>query len=332
MKTFILFAFFFALGSAVNAQYIPNSGQAFQFASLYNPAFTGMETYNDLKLGYRYQWTGFKENAPKFINLSYNFRIKEPMDLTFNSLRSSQQDILKSIPKSKQLIHGLGFAVFNETVGLISRVGGGVNYAVHYPLTSKIKLSGGASAIIENTKLKVDEIYLGNNPDPDPFYDNLLKGGTSQTNLGLRAGFLVYSSKFYAGFSYYPLLNTSIKSSDLNYQQNFYRGSFQVGATYPISAEAILKPSIIGLLRMDNKVTIDYNLKLFLMNRAWAGLTYRDIKSGVVSAGFNINERFAASYSYEFSMGKLKGFSGGSHELVLAAKFNNFRKDIQRTW
>src|SRR6267143_2611708 len=72
---------------AADAQYVPTSSQPFQFASLYNPAFTGIEPYGDLRLGYRNQWTGFGSNAPKFIQLAYNFRVQQPADLDRKSTR-----------------------------------------------------------------------------------------------------------------------------------------------------------------------------------------------------------------------------------------------------
>src|SRR5687767_12752525 len=93
--------------AVAEAQYLPNSSQAYQFASVYNPAFTGVENYGDLKLGYRYQWTGFGDNAPKFINMVYNIRLNQPGDLKRNSLRTSVSYDDK-LPISKRMIHGLG--------------------------------------------------------------------------------------------------------------------------------------------------------------------------------------------------------------------------------
>src|SRR5687767_5857234 len=98
-----------------HAQYLPNSSQAFQFASVYNPAFTGVENYGDLKLGYRYQWTGFGNNAPKFMNIAYNIRLNQPVDLKRNSLRTSNP--YYKLPISQRVIHGLGVSLFNENVG-----------------------------------------------------------------------------------------------------------------------------------------------------------------------------------------------------------------------
>ncbi|MEP6737493.1 MAG: type IX secretion system membrane protein PorP/SprF, partial [Chryseolinea sp.] len=154
MARFLLTICIFLLGNTLFAQYIPNSNQSFQFAPLLNPAFSGIEGYRDLKLSYRYQWSGFGGNAPKYLNLAYNFRIKEPLDLTLHALRTNSSNTAKkkndNVPILKKVIHGFGVNVFNESIGAIKRSGGGINYAFHYPLTNTLKLSVGVGAMIDN--------------------------------------------------------------------------------------------------------------------------------------------------------------------------------------
>src|SRR6478609_2569788 len=89
MRIFLHTALFAFLVSNVQAQFIPNSAQPFQFASAYNPAFAGIDNFADLKLSYRYQWSSLGPDAPRFINLAYNVRLKQPLDLSYNSLRTS---------------------------------------------------------------------------------------------------------------------------------------------------------------------------------------------------------------------------------------------------
>src|SRR5262245_56738255 len=110
-------------------QYIPNNSQAFQFASLYNPGFTGVERFGDLKLSYRYQWTGFGPNAPKFVNLSFNMRLKNPVDLAYNAMRTSNPNMMRAqnMPAGKKIIHGFGTNVFQWGDGIIEAYGAGVS-------------------------------------------------------------------------------------------------------------------------------------------------------------------------------------------------------------
>jgi type IX secretion system PorP/SprF family membrane protein len=314
----------------LHAQYIPNNSQGYQFMSMFNPAFSGVENFGDLKLSYRYQWAGF-EGAPKFINLSYNGRLKQPVDYSFNSLRvsNSRAANARSVPKARGMIYGFGVNVFQYQDAILNSVGGSLSFSVNYPLSQKIRISGGASTLLENRKLNINNVDV---VDPDPFLEHLKESGTSQTDLNLRAGFLIYGDNFYVGASYLPIVNIAIQSSDLTMEKPFYRGSFQLGYAFSASKEIELRPSVLGLMLIDNSFEIDYNLKAYIQNKIIAGLTYRDVKAGVLLLGFNLNEKLTVTYSYEMSFGNFQKFNDGSHELVLAARLKNLRKYNAYLW
>jgi type IX secretion system PorP/SprF family membrane protein len=315
----------------LSAQYIPNNSQGYQFISVFNPAFTGLENYDDLKLSYRYQWAGFGEYSPKFINLSYSKRIKQPLDMAYNAQRLSSYagSGMEQLPRSKKIIHGLGGNIFQSTVGVLKSIGGSINYSLNYPLTKMSRLAFGVSALVENRKLDVREVSVR---DPDEYYNYLLRSSTSQTDLNIRTGVLLYGERFYIGASYLPLVNIALQSSDLAMEEPFYRGSAQAGVSFPINADLVIKPSVLALLQMNNELVMDYSAKAYIQNKVFFGLTYRSIKSGVALLGFNLNETFAASYSYELSVGDFKKFDDGSHELVLAARLNNLKRFTQFIW
>lgn len=328
-------------------QYIPNSSQNFQFAPNFNPAFTGIEGYQDLKLAYRYQWAGLGDGAPKFINAAFNFRIKEPLDLTLNAIRTSMaKNQNNEIPKVKRIIHGIGVNVFSEQEDLIKRLGGGVNYAFHYPITKKLRLALGVNATLYNSRIDVNGINFGLGPDGQPidiFDDQIvqeLQAGSSFTNLGVRAGLLVYASRFYFGFSYLPIINKGLNNPNTGLgdietaigSPKNYKAVFQGGYTFPVSATMDVKPSVLALMQIDNTFLIDYNVKVFIQEKMWFGLTYRDVKSMIGILGFNLNEKLGASYSYELSSSNARQFLGGSHELVLSVRLNNFKRQKQLTW
>lgn len=331
MKTIFRTLILLMISVSVRAQYVPNNAQSFQFMPLYNPAFSGIETFNDLKFSYRYQWSGFGSYSPKFINLSYNTRLIEPLDLAYNSLRLSDPSAMnpENLPRSKRMIHGLGGSIFHSEIGVLKSVGANVNYSIHYPVSKHARFAIGASAVIENRKLDVGEVTVR---DPDPFYNHLLSSSTSQTDLNLRAGVLLYGEDYYIGFSYFPLLYQVLAASELAMTEPFYRGSLQAGVVVPLNADVTLKPSILALMQMNSKFVIDYNLKAFFRQNIWLGLTYRDIQSGVAIIGWNFDDRLSASYSYEMSLGQFKQFNDGSHELVLSLRLNNFKKYPQYTW
>lgn len=328
----ILWVILLMITASARAQYVPNNAQGFQFMPLYNPAFAGIENFNDLKLSYRYQWAGFGQYSPKFLNLSYQTRLIEPLDLAYNSLRLSVPAATspENLPPARRMIHGLGGNLFHSEIGVLKSIGASVNYSIHYPLSEKARFAGGLSLVIENRKLDVSEVTVRD--AADPLYNHLLGSSTSQTDMNLRAGILLYSENYYLGATYLPVLYSVLEASDLAMTEPFYLGSIQAGVALHLNPDVILKPSILALVQMNKDFVIDYNAKAFFRENIWLGLTYRDIKSGVAIVGWNFDERLSASYSYEMSLGEFKQFNDGSHELVLSMRLNNFRKYSQYTW
>lgn len=332
MKRFVTLALLIVCAE-VSAQYLPNNSQVFQFSPILNPGFSGIENFNDLKFSYRYQWTSFGDFSPKFINLSYNARLKQPLDMSYNSLRISDPSRVRAqgIPRGKRIIHGLAGHLFQSKIGIIESIGGGATYALHYPIVKQWRLSLGMSGFIENRKLDMAEVTV-RDPDNDKFYNHLLNSSTSQTDFNLRAGVLLYTSDFYFGFSYLPLVYAAIQSSDLAFEEPFYKATIQAGYAIQVNPDLAFKPSVLALLQLDNSIAYDLSVKAYIQNKVWGGITYRSVKSGVGMVGFNFNEKFSASYSFELSFGEFQQYSGGSHEIVLGMRLNNLKKQSQYTW
>jgi type IX secretion system PorP/SprF family membrane protein len=323
----------FSLISTVSlAQYIPTSNQAYQYLSLFNPAFAGVEKYTDLKLSYLDQW-GNLPGSPKTINVVLTMRLNQPLDLSNSSLRPgnpSQVGNPDFIPKKKRIFHALAANAFNQQFGPTQLSGGGLTYSFHYPLSKKLTLSGGTSAIIESVKVDPNSITFRD--DNDPYTQYLLNNNVKQTDLNIRAGVLLYGKNFYVGASYFPVLNKSIQSTNTLGDHPFYRASVQLGYSFPVSANLILKPSAVALVQMDNTFSVDYSLKAYIQNKLMLGACYRNIQTAVFFLGFSINDLLGVSYSYEMSLNGFKQFNDGSHELVLSVKLNNFKKLNPYAW
>jgi type IX secretion system PorP/SprF family membrane protein len=313
------------------AQYVPNNGQAYQLSSVFNPAFTGIEEFGDLKLSYRYQWSGFGANAPTFMNLSFNTRLKQPLDLKYNTMRMSRPSVVqeKNVPKKKRTIHGLSFHIFQSKFGAIKQLGGALGYAWHIPLSSKLKLAVGASSIIENRKIQLSEITFDK---PDPFYQHLLNSPSSQLDLSARAGMLLYAKRFYLGVSYLSVINESIEASDVAFEESFYTASLQTGFAFSTATGITIKPSILAYLQKNNKMTVDYNVKAYFQHNMMAGISYRSVRSGVIMLGIQATNFLMVNYSYEISLGDFRQFSNSTHELLLGLRINNFKKLPYYTW
>ena len=283
------------------AQYVPSSNQGYQYLALYNPGFSGIENFTDIKLSYLYQWANLP-TAPKTINLTISQRLNQPVDLSNSSLRPSSTANVSNpvfIPRRKRIFHAIGGNAFNQTYGPLVISGGGLNYAIHYPLSKKIRLSGGVAGIIES--IKIDPSSIDVRDAADPYMAFLQNNNVKQTNLNVRAGLVLYGKNFYFGLSYFPILNKTIAAGNRLGSSQFYKGSVQMGYSFAASSSLTLKPSILGMLQMNNKLTADYSIKAYIQNKLMLGFGYRDIQSGVVYLGMNINEFMSFNYSYEIS-------------------------------
>jgi len=324
----------FLLTGWVHAQYVPHHVQSFQFASVYNPAFTGVERVSDLRLSYRHQWTGYGSMAPRFFNASYQMRLSEPPDLEHNALRVSTPMALREseMPLGKKLITGFGGHIFQSSIGVLQSIGIGVTGSAQYPVSEDVRVSAGLGFILHDQRMDLTDVYLGRDADPDMFFDNLRGGGSGETNLNVRAGVAVYGKNFYAGLSYLPLLNTRIKKSDVTYTQNEYRYAVQAGYSFTVNPSFALRPSVLLLASGDGKDLLDFQVKGFIQERVWAGLSYRTVKAAAAMAGFNFNSFVSGAYAYEFSLGEFQQFTDGSHEIVVGFRFGNIRGRKPYLW
>ena len=315
-------------GTLVRAQFVPNSSQAFQLAPAFNPAFTGVEGFTSIKIGYRSQWASFP-GAPQFLNLVATHRINHPADVTHNALRSGTPITTDEIPRSKRIVHGLGATLMhnsNGSQGIIETLEGGVTYAIHYPLNSGYFLAGGVAFNYGNMRIRWDKIVLN---DPDQFIDKAQ--GSSYTNYNARAGILLYSPRLYVHAAYLQLFSDT-KTGALTEIGYRYKATAGAGVRFALSPLVELRPSLLAVMDQYDNIDIDYSLKMYYEERAWGGFSYRDNGFAALILGFEFNSLVGVSYSYEISTGGLQGFNNGSNELILGLKLANFRKQTPYTW
>ncbi|HEX8060762.1 MAG TPA: PorP/SprF family type IX secretion system membrane protein, partial [Cyclobacteriaceae bacterium] len=293
-------------------------------------AFTGIDPFGDIRLAYRSQLGTYGGNSPTFFNGVYQFRLNQPYSANVNSFRTgtTRPD---HATRASGVVHGMGVNVFDEELGVMARRGAGLSYAFHFPITQKLMLAVGTSVMVENLRLDPDKIYLGANADPDPVYQQILNGKTSNVQLNSRAGAVLYSDAFYIGIAYLPVWKFNVRDASWMTANSFYKATFQGGYNFRVSENLQVKPSLMGYVNAGGHVNLDYAAKVYIHNVVWAGAMYRDTQMGVAQLGFNINKTFTAAYSYEVSTGAWK-FGSGSHELVLGIRMNNFKNQSNYIW
>src|SRR5690606_4801336 len=310
------------------AQMLPNSSQSFQLAPTYNPAFTGVEPFTSIKLGYRSQWASFP-GAPQFLNLVATHRVNQPADVTHNALRSGAPITTDEIPRGKRIVHGLGLNLLhisNGAQGIIETMEGGLSYALHYPLNSGYFIAAGVGLNYGTMRIRWDKIVLN---DPDQFFDN--SRNSNYRNINVRAGLLLYAPRFYLHAGYLQVY-TDNQTGELTQVGYRYKATAGGGVRFTVSPLVELRPAVMAVIDEFDNIDMVYSLKLYYEDRARGGLASRDNGFAAITLGFEFNSLVGVSYSYEISTGDLQGFNSGSNEIVVGLKLANYRKLNPYTW
>ncbi|NJL15669.1 MAG: PorP/SprF family type IX secretion system membrane protein, partial [Microscillaceae bacterium] len=144
--------------------------QRFQFSQymlnnfLLNPAVAGAYDYIDVRAGFRNQWTGF-EDAPRSFFLSGHFspRIfkRDKAELVLPTIGTIDYHLGKGT-KASALSGGFGGLFVYDQTGPISRIMFSLSYALHFPISDKLKASLGLQGGFIQYRLNNDELV----PDP----------------------------------------------------------------------------------------------------------------------------------------------------------------------
>ena len=113
-------------------------------------------------------------------------------------------------------------------------------------------------------------------------------------------------------------------STDAFYMMNDYKEyNFFLHAGYllrPTSAVKVL-PSLLIRFNPASKPQTDLNLHLILYDRIQTGLSYRSNKSIIGLFMYHVNNQLAIAYSYDMGLGKVGGYMGSSHEIMIRYDF-----------
>lgn len=311
--------------------------QSFQFAQyqqtalFYNPAFSGIEDFIDVKIGYRKRWAGM-ENSPSVGFLSGNMafemaeghrykrrgvRLVEPE--AFHKLETDEEFQYR---KSKR--NGIGFAVAQMESGAITETGGFLSYAYHIPISDWIVWSVGASGLIEHRALDTNNLTV-TDPTNDPTYQGYLADGGSRTSAIINLGTVLYARRWYIGYAANRASVSKISNSN-NFDKipremshNFIIG---ISTNKPRYAFHMM-PGAMVEYTPNLPVTYSLVLRMRYEDAIWGGLGYRSNDAAHLSIGMYLTNNVAFSYAFEYPLSAVTGLNVSTHEIVLALKLNN---------
>lgn len=283
-----------------NAQY-----SQYMFNGIYiNPAYAGYKEVLNIHSYYRTQWTGI-EGAPRSFSVAAD-----------------------GIANDGNV--GLALQVASDRLGAQSTQSVYASYAYRVRMNQEgtARLAFGLSA--GAVQLGIDGAMLHT---LDPEFESPI--GTQRTIVpDARAGVYYADERFYAGFSVDNLVSPYINKSRFVYipqpKQHFF---LTAGMLMPLSEDIHFKPSFLLKDDLAGPTSLDLNAFLLFRDKIWLGGSYRTgvrlyekehlektLRKG--SAAVAAIEIFPVSglrigYAYDFSLGALQSYSGGSHEVSI---------------
>lgn len=280
------------------AQQLPIYSQYMFNPYIMNPAYAGVKDYYEAIANYRYQWVGITD-APRTYILSVN-----------------------GPHKTKNI--GLGGAIFADVVGPTSRTAAYGSYAYHLNLGSS-KLSLGLSAGLLQFRIDGQKITLADAGDTK-LQDMVLTAVMPDFSMGA----YWYSDKMYVGVSLPQFMKNKINFYDDNTQtlSTLARHYFvNTGYKYQVNPDWMIEPSILVKYVWPVDAQFTLGAKVVYRDFVWGGISWRsqDAMSALIGYKTN-NDKLYIGYAYDITMTNLQNHSSGTHELMIAAKFNNWKQ------
>jgi len=295
-------------GGAVFAQQDAQQSQ-YMFNGIYiNPAYAGYKENLNLHAFYRSQWTGIP-GSPKSMSLAVD-----------------------AIANDNNV--GLAFQISSDKLGAQQNLQAYLNYAYRLKMNAdgSSRLAFGLG--IGGMQLGIDGALLNPN-DPEP---NQPTGVQSVILPDARLGVYFSNDMFYAGLSADNLIARYVNIKDYAYiPQPKPHVYLTAGVLVPFNEDLILKPSVLLKDDTGGPTSLDVNAFLILGQKLWLGGSYRtavklynksylqsnltQLNSVVAAAQFFPVENFRVGYAFDLSVGPLKSYSSGTHEISIGFSF-----------
>jgi type IX secretion system PorP/SprF family membrane protein len=285
----------------VVAQQIPLYSQYLYNRLLYNPAETGTGDRTVAHFIYRKQWQNF-QGGPETRLLSVN----------------------GGFP-NKRL--GLGGYIFSDYTGeVVKRIGGKLTYAYHLPLGDEQTLSLGIGAGVVDHSIDREKVRI-EDPTDEVITGQLDVGTAVDATVGLR-----YRWKgLKLGASVPQVVESDLRyvnnREDANYQlARHYTGYGSYEFQFGSDDNWGLEPLVMMRTTEDFQYQLDGNLIATYDDFVWLSAGYRWDYAATFAAGVKVHDLIKVGYSYDLAVNELKGFSGGSHEVMLGVVFGGGQK------
>jgi type IX secretion system PorP/SprF family membrane protein len=141
------------------------------------------------------------------------------------------------------------------------------------------------------------------------------------------AGVYYNSDKFFAGVAVPALLTYKVDTTTMDYRfepdYKYYDILASAGALVTLSDMMKLKPSVMLKYSMTRSLRADMNVNLIIADVLWLGGSWRVGDNAVVGIiEVQLTPQLKLGYSYDYTLGMLSDFIGGTHEVALRFDLN----------
>lgn len=261
----------------------------------HNPAFAGMNSCFDIRLGYRMQWVGF-DLAPR------------------TGYANANMQIFKRRSRHNEK-HGAGIKVMSDAAGPVSKTHFNLSYAYHFKLNRKLKMSAGLDAGFLQYKYDRSRVLIFDANDP------AIDNGSSKLLLpDINAGLLLYNEKFFAGFVLKQVWRNDIKSifPDSKLTHHYYiNGGKEFSAK---NGDLSIIPSVLLKFTRMSLPSLDFSLLFRFKDNLTAGLSYRNTDAVSALVKVNFLKQFSLGYAIDLVTSKVRYAGALGHEIVLGLR------------
>jgi type IX secretion system PorP/SprF family membrane protein len=268
-----------------------------------NPAYSATDDAINATAMSRHQWVGFA-GAPK----TQTFAIHSP------------------IRESNTSVGGL---IINDKIGeVLSERGAYFTVAQRIRVNETTYFAMGLNGGINVTGAAYSDKYnesLGSVNDPT-FQDE------SNTSSSFGFGLLLFSDKYYVGFSSPQFYNHDIGTYAAHRSATAFRPHYMLQGGYLVTLtdQLKLKPNFLMKYVDGSPLQVDLNANLLVAEKVWLGASYRSLDSFEAIAQFNVSPAIAFGYSYDFVTTELARVQKGSHEIMVQFRFGIKDKNAPR--
>jgi type IX secretion system PorP/SprF family membrane protein len=284
----------------LSAQMFPLSDHYIYNTLDINPAFAGCHDALSATVQYRDQWVGFQDAPKKQV-----FSVHAPLN----------NDRI-----------GLGLLVDRNTAGIYKETSFIGNYAFRRELYNG-KLALGLGFGVTAYNIAWDKLLATDADDA-----SLLNNPTSAVLPDFSLGAYYYTQRYFIGFSL-PMFLSHVQDENtgsFKIKNDFFNYNYLFTGGYEISISPMVKifPSVLINYHPDYPIQIDCSAQLIFKDRIWIGMAYRSSKMLVGLLQCQLNDQLRIAYSYDFDFGSMRGYTSGSHEILMGYIFSYSRKVV----